>query len=517
MRISAAPTLVTLAVVIIAAETPAWAQAAPPGRPAPSALSQPAVSDDWQVLHERWAKVMRDLRVPGMAVAVVKDDAVILLDALGNRDAEGKLPVTVRSPFYIASSTKSFTALAVAILVDEGKVEFDAPVRRYLPRFALKDPQATSDLTIRDLLAHRRGIDSGLISTGEAYTGLMPEDRYYRLLARVKPANKFQYSNLNFTLAGRVIKAVSGSSWQEFLAERVFAPAGMTNSYCLASRLYADPAAAMPIEEVNGEWQLAPIRKTDATMHAAGGLGASAADLAQWLRLNMAGGVVGEKRIVSEKMLREMHSPQVTVERGAEGFGDFTATAYGLGWFLGEMAGRPLVHHFGGYEGARCHISFLPGERTGVAVVVNESGPASAFAEMVALDCYAKALNTALPDILPRMSENAAKVRARRAARNVATGDPPSDEKGLSRPASAYAGEYSHEDFGTAIVTSENGRLAAHLGALRGRMISTGVDEFVGTFLHSDDGQGLFEIDEQGNVRAVVFRGNFTETRFEKQ
>ena len=157
-------------------------------------------------------------------MAVVRGDEVVLLLGLGTRDADKKLPVTVDSPFYIASSTKSFTAMAVAILADEGKIDLDAPVKRYLPRFTLANEAVAEKMTVRDLLAHRLGIDSGPISTNEAYTGLITEDRYYRLLKRVTPKSEFRYSNLNFTLAGRVIEAASGQSWKQFIAQRILRP-----------------------------------------------------------------------------------------------------------------------------------------------------------------------------------------------------------------------------------------------------------------------------------------------------
>src|SRR5262249_30148819 len=154
------------------------------------------------------------------AVCAVEDGQTVLLDAIGIRDPLGQ-PASVDSPFYIASSTKSFTAMAVAILVDEGRLALDDPVKKYLPRFELSNKEVSETMTIRDLLAHRQGIDSSPTSSCEAYTGLIDDDRYYRLLTRVRPGGKFRYSNLNFTLAGRVIEATTGQNWKQFIAERI--------------------------------------------------------------------------------------------------------------------------------------------------------------------------------------------------------------------------------------------------------------------------------------------------------
>jgi CubicO group peptidase (beta-lactamase class C family) len=346
----------------------------------------PIVPDDWKPLRDRWIAAVDELPIPALAACAVKDGNVVLLDAIGYRDPTTRSPVTVDSPFYIASSTKSFTAMAVAILVDEGKVRLDDPVKKYLPRFEVADRSLTESMTIRDLLAHRQGIDSGPIATCEAYTGLIDDDRYYRLLARVKPSPRFRYSNLNFTLAGRVIEAVSGQTWKEFIADRILEPSGMRHSYCQASSLYADPGAVLPMAYAGGKWSLTKTLKVDATMHAAGGIGASAADLARWLTLNLNAGSIDAHRVVSEQLAHEMRTRQIKVASSIEPANYFKDDSYGLGWFLGKYRDQDVVYHFGGYVGARCHISFIPDKGVGVAVLTNTSGPMAGFADVVAAD-----------------------------------------------------------------------------------------------------------------------------------
>ncbi len=213
------------------------------------------VPAEWQSLHDRWQAAVDELKIPGVAIVVVKGDQVLLLDALGVCDADGKQRVTPNSPFYLASVTKSFTALGVAILVEDGKVKLDEPVQTYLPRFTLYDPQQAAAMTVRDLLSHRKGINSIPISLAEAYFGNINDDRYYKWLATVRPLNKYSYSNLHYTLAGRIIEAVTGQSWKDFLADRVFARLEMQNATCYASKLYANPLAAWPIVETSGQWQ----------------------------------------------------------------------------------------------------------------------------------------------------------------------------------------------------------------------------------------------------------------------
>ncbi|HEY2893471.1 MAG TPA: serine hydrolase [Pirellulales bacterium] len=216
------------------------------------------VPSDWQDLHDRWQHAANELKVPGLAVVVVKRDHVVLLDAIGTCDPEAKQRVAPRSPFYLASVTKSFTALGIAILVEEGKVKLDEPVKSYLPRFTLADDEFAKKITVRDLLCHRYGLDSEPITMSEAYFGNITDERYYGLLKYVRHGNKFAYSNLHYTLLGRVIEAVSGKPWQEFLAERVFAPLEMRDSTCYASKLYANPLVAWPLVGKDGKWERAP-------------------------------------------------------------------------------------------------------------------------------------------------------------------------------------------------------------------------------------------------------------------
>lgn len=469
-----------------------------------------------QTLHDRWAAAMQELHLPGLAVAVVQNDKVAWVDALGVCDAQSKRPVTADSPFYIASSTKSFTAMAVAILVDEGRIKLDDPVKQYLPRLQLGDEKLRETITIRDLLAHRCGIDSGPISTCEAYTGLINDDRYYRLLAKVRGTGRFRYSNLNFTLAGRVVQAVSGQTWQQFIAERILTPGGMHRSTCLASKLYADPGAALPTVEIDGQWQTAPTRKVDTTMHAAGGMGASANDLARWLRLNLNQGSIDGQRLVSQALMREMQSPQVSITVPSGPNEEFKDRNYGLGWFLGEYRGRSAVYHFGGYVGARCHISFLPQDQVGIAVLMNASGPAGEFPELVAADIYDALLGLEPIDRWTSFKERVKATRERMAQRPRPLERPPTADQ-LSRPIESYAGRYEHEDHGDVQIRIEDGRMMAQLGAHRARLTATEVDHFEGDLIPNDRYKCEFQFDGEGQVVGLLAKSLLHKFLFVRQ
>lgn len=478
-----------------------------------------AFDDDnkrFEPLHDRCAAALEELRLPGLALAVVQNDKVVWVDALGVRDAQSPEPVTADSPFYIASSTKSFTAMAIAILVDEGQVNLDAPVKQYLSQLKMADENLEATISIRDLLAHRRGIDSGPISTNEAYTGLINDERYYRLLSKVRGTGRFRYSNLNFTLAGRVVQAATGQSWQEFITQRILVPSGMQHSTCLASKLYDDPTAALPLIEVEGKWQRAPTRKVDTTMHAAGGMGASANDLARWLRLNMNEGSIDGTRIVSATLVHEMQAPQVAITVPSGPNEEFKDRSYGLGWFLGEYRGRAAVYHFGGYVGARCHISFLPKEQVGVAVVMNCSAPGGELPEIVAADLYDTLLGLEPVDRWTPFKARVQSARERMAKRPPLLDQPPTSEQ-LSQPLDSYAGSYVHEDYGDVQIQVESGRVVAQLGAHRPKLLATSVDHFEGDLIPNDRYKCEFQVDDEGKVVGLLAKSLLHKFLFVRQ
>ena len=288
-------------------------------------------------LESRWAKAVDDLRVPGMAVVVVRGDRVLFRKAFGTRD--GERPVTEQSAFYIASATKPFVALAIMQLVEAGKVELDAPVKRYLPRFKVADAKVTEELTVRELLSHAPGINSGPIVTLDAFTGEITEDRYYRFLAGVKPTGKVDYSNVHYTLAGRIIEAVTKKGWRDYLAENVFAPAGMDHATGYADAMYARDDVALPM--LPGAETPTPCqRKTDRTMHAAGGLGTSIRDLERWLIVQLNDGAVGDARLLSKDGMWEYHDLQS--ELGEPNGKVRRITGFALGWQYGDVSRSAL-------------------------------------------------------------------------------------------------------------------------------------------------------------------------------
>lgn len=454
----------------------------------PEGVVRVGEADDLQGLHERWQQAAAGLGVPGYSVAIVKDRKLYAFDSHGFGDAARTRPVGPETMFYIASATKTYTALALAVLADDGRVDLDAPVATYLDRFELADPEATRSVTIRDLLCHRPGIEMSPIVWLDAYTGQITEDRFYHWLKQARPSGEVTYSNVHFTIAGRVIEAVTGKKWQDFLQADLFEPLGMLRTTAYASRMYADPDCAFPMEEVaEGEFAETALRKTDRVMHAAGGMGTTAGDAARWIELFLNGGQLDEIPLVSPDVVEEALAYQSRL--AAPGGVIRRRIGYGLGWFLGEFRGRRYAEHEGGYAGTAAHLSFLPDDAMGVAVLANSSPGGQRLATLISIDVYDRLLGVREdPGLLPQMVAQAARERAPRAAARLEREQRrPVDAAGLGAPLEGLAGTYASEFLGELCLQVVDGQLEGRYGDLRLQLFLGGPDqESVLADTHSD-------------------------------
>lgn len=465
-----------------------------PVRPAP-------VHPDLADLGARWQQAMEACGVPALAVVVVEDGEVVHRVTLGRRDPGRDAPVTGDTIFYIASATKPYVAFALAQLAEAGKLELDAPVARYLPRFRLADPELTRTITVRDLLCHRHGLNSREIVLLDAYTGEVTEDRYYHFLERVESSARVAYSNLHFTLAGRVIEAVSGESWRDFLAHHVFAPAGMTRTTGYADWMYAQDDVAIPAQAVGDRMEATPVRKSDRTMHAAGGLGTSIDDLGRWLRLQLGRGSLDGTRLLSERATEASWELQSASGEDAE-FGPTQGFAFA--WQRGTYRGHLELRHGGDYTGSASLVIFLPELGLGLGILATGGAGAGMVRQLVATDVRERLLaDDAVRDPLPALLERARSERKRDAQRAVDAATAPRAALALSLPLARHAGVYRNEWYGTLTVEVRGDGLAARLGDLPLEWTTPAPDH---VRLQSDGpfgAEGTLELDGQ-SVRALT-------------
>ncbi len=464
----------------------------------PSIRDRPEYAD----LVERWEGLVDQLGVPGFTVAIVKDGELYTLDAFGTRNVAGD-PATPDTMYYIASTTKTYTGLAICQLAERGKLDLDAPVRTYLPQFDLSDKDLASRITIRDLLCHRYGLSSGPIVTRDAYTGQITDEDFFRLLPSAEIAGEVSYSNLHFTILGRVIKAVSGKSWKDYLRAEVCMPAGMDRTTAYASKMYSDANHAEPMIEFDGVWQRAPQVKTDRVMHAAGGMGTTARDAADWIRIFLNGGVASNgTRIVSEATVNEMLTMQETF---AETNGSIRAMdGFGLAWQGGTYRSlTPYFQHGGGYIGTAALICFLPEKDFGVVVLSNAAGSGHAVTTIVSIDVLDRIMEVEeARDLLPPYAQQAGRMRAQLKGFDASRLNPASGDA-LSLPAPKYVGTYSHPDWGTVEFKLEKGKLIGHHGDLVMHLAAgDNADSFESWISPGNEPVGTFDV-EGGVVKGA--------------
>ena len=302
--------------------------------------------------------------VPGVAVAIVKDDQVVLLKGYGTKESGKTGSVTADTRFAIGSATKAFTTAAMAMLADDGKLDWDDPVRKHVESFHLADPLADGLVTLRDLICHR----TGLARHDELwYNSPWSREEIIRRISAVpidKPfRSAWQYQNMMFLVAGMASAHASGASWDELIRQRIFNPLSMTNSDTSASVAEKAADRAMPhTKSVEGKVSAIKWRNID-DIGPAGSINSSARDMAAWVRFQLNRGVVAGKHLISEKNFSEMQTPQMAMrpEDAGRNWNPLAVQhSYALGWFLGEYRGYRLVNHGGAIDGFRTNVTLVP-------------------------------------------------------------------------------------------------------------------------------------------------------------
>ncbi len=343
----------------------AWAQS-------PSANLPPADLDAYV------AASMKTFHVPGMAVAIVKDGKIVVAKGYGVRKLGDPTPVDEFTMFGIGSNTKAFTTAALATLVDEGKLSWDDPVYQRLPGFVMYDPYVSHEMTIRDLLTHRSGMGLGegdlLFWPPSTYT----RDQIVYKLRFMKPhssfRSRFAYDNLLYMTAGQIIPAVTGTSWDDYIQQRIFSSLGMNHSNVSNAAFKTGDDYAFPHSRVDGKLQVIHFEVLD-NAGPAGSINSCAADMAKWVQLQLNRGKFADRegRLFGEQRSHEMWTPQTILPTEAvpPPLGRLSANFadYALGWMLRDYHGRKLVGHTGGVAGFVSRVMLVPDENLGVVVL----------------------------------------------------------------------------------------------------------------------------------------------------
>lgn len=317
-----------------------------------------------EVIEKTLDEKRKELGIPGVALAIVKDDQIIYLKGLGYKNLDKKLPVTPDTRFAIGSASKAFTAMLAAMSADAGKLSLDDSPKKFLPYFTLRDQDAAAKITIRDLLAHRSGLNRTDLAM---VTGVLNREELIKVAGMAKPTaklgEKFQYQNVMYAAAGEVVAKAENSTWDKLIADRIFKPLGMKNSDTTAAAMQKskDYSFGYDYNPTTKETRHLPQREIPAAAPA-GAINSSARDMAQWLRLMLANGSINGKRLVSEKHFDELVRKQVNIAGAVD---------YGLGWFLRKWNGHKVVEHGGNIDGFNSQVALMPDQKLGFVLLTN--------------------------------------------------------------------------------------------------------------------------------------------------
>ena len=464
------------------------------------------------------AKAMQDWNLPGLSIAVVQDGRAVYLRGFGARAIGSAARVDAHTRFGMMSTTKALTAMAVAMLVDEGKLAWDDPVQKTLPWFQLADAEFSRRLTVRDTLRHNAGVGphADLLWARGDLSARQILERVRELAPGYQPYASFGYANVMYQLAGELVAVASGMPWERFVETRIFAPLGMAESSATYAGMLAQASDNVSAAhfEIDGKLKRIGDGSVD-SVPAAGAAWSSASDMARWMTFLLAGGELDGKRLVSENNFREMFQPQALVP-AAEFYPTAQLTrphwtSYGLGWFQQDYRGHYVAMHTGSIDGRVSIIGLMPDAGLGVYVFGNADHVELRHALLwKVMDLYtdapARDWSAELLALYGERKDKGKAAQREQDARRVKGTRP-------SHALSAYVGTYTHRAFGEVEVGQRKGRLNLRFGPLPenyGPLAHWHYDTFRwrnGDARHGET-QAQFELASDGSIGSLTLGGD---------
>jgi CubicO group peptidase (beta-lactamase class C family) len=511
------------AAVLIAFSTAGAALAQDAAQDAASTRAAVAPAYNLQADVER---VMKEFDVPGIAIAVVKDGKVVTTQGFGVRKRGEAARVDGKTIFEIASNSKAFTAAALGMLVDQGKLSWDDPVIKHLPDFRMYDAYVTAEMTVRDLLTHRSGLGLGAGDLLWWPTTTFSTDEIIHNLRFVKPATSFRsayaYDNLLYIVAGKIIAAKSGKTWGETMHEWILKPVGMTGTTTSLEENAKFANVSAPHSKIAGK--AVPVKPMPvANAVGAVGINTSAEDIARWMNVLLDNGKVGaDKRLWSDKQAREMWTAQtpmtINTPRPPLAATKPNFYAYGLGFQLRDYQGKLVAMHGGALQGFYTRVLLVPEAKLGIAIFTNaESGPSLNALQYRLLDQH---LGVAPTDWIGRIADIDKESQAKEAARVKGEAASRAAQSKPSLALGSYEGDYEDAWYGKVSIKRVNNRLVMSFTRtpdLTGEMEHFQHDTFIVRWKERNfnaDAYVTFSLDHDGSIERVRMKPVSTETDF---
>ncbi len=457
--------------------------------------------------------------LPGIAIVVIKDDKPIFLRAYGMADREAGIKADNDTLYYIASSTKSYTALTAAMLDQEGKIKLADPATKYTPGIKFKNA-IPEKITIQNLLTHTSGLRNGPLQNRLAYSGQVDQGEIDHVFAQGTTFNeanfgKYAYTNLGYNIYGLALYYHLHKKWQDMLQERIFDPAGLTHTTAYVSKARAKKykIAAPYVIDTDaanaGKMVRSQLEKTDGNMQSAGGIFTSVSDLGRWLNLNMNGGKLDGKQVVPADLIRKAQTGYTASTRNEPPFsGD---GEYGLGWQIGKYRSEKVIYHHGGYPGYRSHVSFMPDKRVAVGVLVNNDALGGRLADMLAAYAYDWWMRTENfeADYAKQLQDTLKSYEARKQGIAAEAAQRAKREWQLSKPFPDYSGRYTNDMQGTIEIVAKEKSVAVRMGNMNTVATPfTQPDTIRVVMLPGGNGEVMgFVMDAEGKVSSLNYGG----------
>ncbi|MEM8918203.1 MAG: serine hydrolase [Pseudomonadota bacterium] len=453
--------------------------------------------------------------IQGLSVAVYTPSGVYAR-GFGVTDIETGELSTADTAFYIASSTKSMVALALATLHERGEIDLDMTLEKFAPDAPFPEGVNPDQVSLRQLLSQSSGLLNEPIEHRLAYSGQHNSDLLWDLLSVTQPntdnpVGSFEYTNSNYNILTLLLEKRFHRSWKEIVADEIFIKAGMTRTTAEISKAVeenwslARPHATLGPNTPKRTY----LQKTNATMHSAGGVVMSAKDAVKWLEILVENGKIEGRQVVPENAVKASRNPQVSVGKS---FGPYKRDHYALGWYTGGYGAQEhrLVHHFGSFSGSRAHVSYMPEEKIGVAVFVNDGEVGFRYVDILANYIYDKL--TANPDAQMRYEKSAEKLASQVAIQEARiakqTNDMAQRKWALSNDFSHYAGTYENTEYGSFIVSVNGENISFTMGNLHATASATDKPESVRVELVPGSGEIIdFNLDAEDVVESLTYSG----------
>lgn len=462
-------------------------------------------------------RILKEWNVPGVSIAVVEKNKVLLTKGYGSRDIASNKPVTENTQFAIGSCTKAFTASLIGTAQQDGLLELDAPVTNYLPNLKFYNPELNSSVTVRDMLCHRTGLPRHDYSWYSGNTG--NRDSLLYLLRYLEPSaplrQSFQYNNYMYAALGSLVEKLSGKSWEKLVQERFFTPLGMSRSSSGAFNKEGDFSYGYSSKD-NTIQPLQFLPDYLQGIAPAGAVVSTAKDMANWLLLWTNQGKLNGKEIIPFQFYQQAISSQMIASANlpVKQVPDYYFFNYGLGWYTASYRGHYGVGHGGNINGFSSFVTFLPADSIGVFVSVNQnnSGAVRVLSNLI-LDRMISAPYLDWNSLI-KMSGGGSGVAV---AENKNKGNP-------SHPLVAYAGVYKHPGYGTISIQNENNTLTGTFNRWKLTLKHKHFNYYTITindnsFDGSEAMDAEFSIDPDGNISSlkIPFESGIKDIEFVKQ